>query len=54
MPTYKTSKDIPQLKLIFNWLDQWRMRQLDAVTSSRFEHQPGAQVLTPANHQRRH
>ncbi len=54
MPAYKVGKDIPQFKLIFDWLDQWRMRQLDAVTSSRFEHLPGAQVLTPANHQGRH
>ncbi len=54
MPAYKVEKDIPQLKLIISWLDQWRMRQLDAATSSRFEHLPGAQVLTPANHQGRH
>ena len=54
MPAYKVEKDIPQLKLIINWLDQWRMRQLDAATSSGFEHLPGAQVLTPENHQNRH
>ena len=51
MPAYKVDKDILQLKLIINWLDQWRMRRLDAATSSRFEHIPGAQVLTPAHHQ---
>ncbi len=54
MPVYKVQKDIPQLKLIINWLDQWRMRKLDAAMSSGFEHLPGAQVLTPANHQNRH
>ena len=54
MPAYKVQKDMPQLKLIISWLDQWRMRQLDAATSSEFEHLPGAQVLTPAHHQNRH
>ena len=54
MPAYKVQKDIPQLKLIINWLEQWRMRQLDAATSSGFEHQPGAQVLTPVKHENRH
>jgi chromosome partitioning protein len=54
MPAYKAGKDIVQLKLIIDWLDQWRMRKLDAATSSRFEHLPGAQVLTPTHHQDRH
>ncbi len=54
MPAHKVQKDIPQLKLIIDWLDQWRMRELDAATSSGFEHLPGAQVLTPANQQDRH
>ncbi len=54
MPTYKTAKDTEQLNLIFNWLDQWRMRHLDAATSSGYEHVPGAQVLTPTNHHDRH
>ena len=53
MPAYKVDKDIRQLKLIFNWLDQWRMRQQDAATSSRSGHLPGAKVLTPAHHQDR-
>ena len=54
MPAHKVQKDIPQLKLIINWLDQWPMRQLDAAASSGFEHLPGAQVLTPPNHHGRH
>jgi chromosome partitioning protein len=54
MPAHKVQKDMPQLKLIISWLDQWRMRQLDAATSSEFEHLPGAQVLTPTTHQHRH
>ena len=53
MPAYKVSKDVPRLNLIINWLDQWRMRRLDAATSSQFEHVPGAEVLTPAHHQDR-
>jgi len=47
MPAYKVAKDIGQLQLIIDWLDQRHMRQLDAATSPRFEHIPGAQVLTP-------
>jgi len=54
MPAYKVGKDIPQLKLIIKWLDQWRIRQLDAATSSGSEHLPGALIQTPANHQNRH
>ena len=50
MQACKVQKDIPQLKLIINWLDEWRMRQLDAATSSAYGHLPDAQVLTPANH----
>ena len=54
MPAYKVQNDLPQLKLIIDWLDQWRMRRLDTATSSEFEHLPGAQVLTPAHHHDRH
>jgi chromosome partitioning protein len=54
MPAHMVHKDIPQLKSIINWLDQWRMRRLDTVTSPGFEHLPGAQVLTPANHRNHH
>jgi chromosome partitioning protein len=53
MPMYKVRQDIEQMDGIIAWLDQWRMRKLDAATSSRFEHLPGAPVLTPANHQDR-
>jgi chromosome partitioning protein len=47
LPAYKTKKDIAQMDSIISWLDQWRMRRLDAVTSPQFEHIMGAQVLTP-------
>ena len=49
LPAYKVKKDITQMNLIINWLDQWRIRWLDALASSRYEHVPGAQVLTPAH-----
>ena len=47
LPAYKTKQDIAQMNLIISWLDQWRMRRLDAVTSPHFEHLRGAPVLTP-------
>ena len=50
MPAYKVQKDIPQLNSIISWLDQWRIRQLDAATSSGYEHLAGAQVSAPAYH----
>lgn len=54
MPAYQTEKDLPDWQLIINWLDQWRMRQLDSATSSQFEHVPGTQVLTPMHHLEHH
>ena len=53
MPAHKVQKDMPQLKLIFDWLDRWHDRRLDAMSLSGFEHLPGAQVLTPTHHQDR-
>ncbi len=47
LPAYKTKKDIAQMDLIISWLEQWRMRRLDAVASISFEHVTGAPVLTP-------
>ena len=51
LPAYRIEKDIEQLNLIIEWLDMWRMRHLDAASTTEFEHRPGAQVLTPS-HQR--
>lgn len=48
MPAYRVEKDVAQMDLVINWLDQWRMRKLDAAVSSRFEHVPGVEILTPA------
>ena len=47
LPAYQTKKDIAQMDSIISWLDQWRMRRLDAVTSPHFEHIIGAPLLTP-------
>lgn len=47
MPAYKVRQDVEQLDRVIAWLDNWRMRKLDAVASPRFEHAPRAEVLTP-------
>jgi chromosome partitioning protein len=49
MPAHRVRKDIPAIEAIVRWLDQWRMRRLDAAASTRYEHVPGAEVLTPAS-----
>ena len=49
LPPYKIRKDIAQMEMLLNWLDQWRMRRLDVLASSQYEHIPGAEVLTPAH-----
>ena len=46
-PVQKAQKDIAQMDLIVSWLDQWRMRRLDAAITPHFEHITGAPVLTP-------
>jgi chromosome partitioning protein len=48
MPAYKAKQDIEQMDRIIAWLDNWRMRKLDAAASPGFEHAPSAEVLTPA------
>jgi chromosome partitioning protein len=50
LPAHRASKDVFQMELIVNWLNLWRMRRLDAVTTSQYEHLPGAEILTPAPH----
>ena len=49
MPAYLVQKDIAQMSLIINWLDQWPMRRLEAASSAEFEHLPGTQLLTPTH-----
>ncbi len=48
MPLYRVRKDIAQMGSIITWLDQWRMRQIDAMSSAQYEQMPGSRVLTPA------
>ena len=50
LPPSRASKDVFQMDLIINWLNQWRMRRLDSATTAQFEHLPGAEILTPAQH----
>lgn len=54
LPAWRVREDIRQMQAIFAWLDQWRMRRLDSVASSRFEHRPGAEVLTPTSPRHHH
>ena len=48
MPAYLVKKDIVQMDAIISWLDSWRMRKLEGIASTQFEHVPQAEVLTPA------
>ena len=48
MPEYRVRKDIEQMDSIIAWLDDWRMRRLDAVATTSFEHLPSEELLTPA------
>jgi len=48
MPVHKVRQDIEEMDSIIAWLDQWRMRKLDAVATAGFQHISGAEVLTPA------
>ncbi len=48
LPAYRIRQDLDGMVSIVDWLDQWRMRKLDAAATSRFEHVPGAEILTPA------
>jgi chromosome partitioning protein len=48
MPMYKVRRDIEDMDSVIDWLEQWRMRRLDAAAVSGFEHVPGTEVLTPS------
>jgi chromosome partitioning protein len=47
LPAYLARKDIAALADVTDWLDQWRMRKLDAAATAQYEHLPGLSVLTP-------
>lgn len=48
MPEYLVKKDIERMDPIIAWLDNWRMRKLDAAATTAFEHVTDGEVLTPA------
>jgi chromosome partitioning protein len=54
MPGYRVRQDVLRMEAIVEWLDNWRMRRLDAVASADFEHAPRAEVLTPVSHKHPH
>lgn len=47
LPPSRARADVAALGRVVGWLEQWRMRRLDAAVTSGFEHQPGVSVLTP-------
>ena len=47
MPRYRAKADTEDIERIAAWLDEWRMRKLDAVASAGYRHVQGAEVLTP-------
>ena len=47
LPAHLIRKDIIALDRIIDWLDDWRVRKLDAAVTERFGHAPEAEVLTP-------
>ena len=48
MPAYLVRNDTEQLESIVSWLDNWRMRRLDAVASETLERTPRVGTFTPA------
>lgn len=50
MPAYKACEDAEQLKLVVNWLDQWRTRRMHVSIPSPFEHLQAGEEVAPASH----
>ena len=48
LPEYMARKDMERMDPIIEWLDNWRMRRLDAAATPAFEHVQDEEVLTPA------
>lgn len=48
MPAWKVRPDMDQLSRVIDWLDNWRMRKLDAASGRGFEHLQSSELLTPA------
>jgi chromosome partitioning protein len=50
MPAYKTGRDVAQLELIIDWLDQWRMRKREYASTSVFGQLSSEPAPTHAHH----
>ena len=48
LPPHKVRPDLDQLDLITNWLDRWRMRQLDALIAEEIRRAPEREGTAPA------
>ncbi len=48
MPQYLVKKDMVQLEAIVRWLDNWRVRKLEATTAADRKQAPAAEAFTPA------
>ena len=48
LPEYLAKKDIERMDPIIEWLDNWRMRKLDAAATPAYTHVRDEEVLTPA------
>lgn len=48
LPPHRVRPDMEQFELITNWLDRWRMRQLDALIAEEIRRAPDHDALTPA------
>ncbi len=48
LPPHRVRPDMEQFELITNWLDRWRMRQLDALIAEEIRRAPENDALTPA------
>jgi len=48
MPAHRVRQDMDQFELITDWLDRWRMRQLDALIAEEIRQSPDRDSMRPA------
>ena len=48
MPAYLVKHDMEQLEAIVQWLDNWRVRKLEATAAESLKQAPTAETFTPA------
>ncbi len=48
MPAYLVKNDVEQLENIVQWLDNWRVRKLEATAAESLKQAPTAEAFTPA------